>query len=306
MPSNIPYYKLLIVALFVLSTAYIHWRGRVRLSLGRQLTDHSTFMAPINCFMYLFSRVPASPYLPLSAFPEMKLLQDNWRTIREEALKLSAQGAIRKSDKFDDVGFNSFFKTGWTRFYLKWYGQPIPSAETLCPQTTALLRRIPNIKAAMFTALPPGGRLVRHRDPYAGSLRYHLGLVTPNNDACFIDVDGTPYSWRDGEAVIFDETYLHYAENRSDGNRIILFCDIERPLYGRIARAVNRFVSRCLLGAATSPNQVGDPTGGLNKAFGQVQKVRLIIKRFRTRNKKLYYLLKWLLLGGLFAWWLLA
>lgn len=304
--NDIPYYKLLIVALFVSSTAYIHWRGRVRLSLGRQLTDHSTFMAPINCFMYLFSRVPASPYLPLAAFPEMRLLQDNWQTIRDEALNLSAQGAIRKSDKFDDVGFNSFFKTGWTRFYLKWYGQPIPSAEALCPQTTALLRRIPNIKAAMFTALPPGGRLVRHRDPYAGSLRYHLGLATPNNDACFIDVDGTPYSWRDGEAVIFDETYLHYAENRSDGNRIILFCDIERPLYGGIARAVNHFVSRCLLGAATSPNQVGDPTGGLNKAFGQIQKVRLVIKRFRTRHKKLYYLLKWLLLGGLFAWWLLA
>ena len=248
MPNEIPYYKLLIVALFVLSTAYIHWRGRARLSLGRQLTDHSTFMAPINCFIYLFSRVPASPYLPLSGFPEMQLLQDNWQTIREEALNLSAQGAIRKSDKFDDAGFNSFFKTGWTRFYLKWYGQPIPSAEALCPQTTALLRRIPSIKAAMFTALPPGGRLVRHRDPYAGSLRYHLGLVTPNNDACFIDVDGTSYSWRDGEAVIFDETYLHYAENRSDGNRIILFCDIERPLYGGIARAVNRFVSRCLLG----------------------------------------------------------
>lgn len=306
MVNDIPYYKLLIVALFVASTAYIHWRGRVRLSLGRQLTDHSTFMAPINCFMYLFSKVPASPYLPLSAFPEVQLLQDNWQTIREEALNLSAQGAIRKSDKFDDVGFNSFFKTGWTRFYLKWYGQPIPSAEALCPKTTALLRQIPNIKAAMFTALPPGGRLVRHRDPYAGSLRYHLGLVTPNDDACFIDVDGKPYSWRDGEAVIFDETYLHYAENRSDGNRIILFCDIERPLYGGIARAVNRFVSRCLLGSATSPNQVGDPTGGLNKAFGQVQKVRLVIKRFRTRHKKLYYLLKWLLLGGLFAWWLLA
>src|SRR5689334_24353903 len=30
-------------------------------------------------------------------------------------------------------------------------------------------------------SLPPGGKLVQHRDPYAGSLRYHLGLVTPKS-----------------------------------------------------------------------------------------------------------------------------
>ena len=42
----------------------------------------------------------------------------------------------------------------------------------------------------MFAELPPGSRLVRHRDPYAGSLRYHLGLLTPNDPGCFIEVDG--------------------------------------------------------------------------------------------------------------------
>jgi hypothetical protein len=29
--------------------------------------------------------------------------------------------------------------------------------------------------------LPPGGDLA-HRDPFAGSLRYHLGLSTPNSE----------------------------------------------------------------------------------------------------------------------------
>lgn len=82
----------------------------------------------------------------------------------------------------------------------------------------------------MFTELAPDSRLVRHRDPYAGSLRYHLGLMTPNDDRCFIDVDGQRYSWRDGESVVFDETYIHYAENKTDQNRIIFFADVERPL----------------------------------------------------------------------------
>ena len=82
----------------------------------------------------------------------------------------------------------------------------------------------------MFAILEPGAHLNPHRDPFGGSLRYHLGLVTPNSDACFIVVDGERYSWRDGEAVMFDETFIHWAENKTPTTRIILFCDVERPL----------------------------------------------------------------------------
>jgi hypothetical protein len=66
----------------------------------------------------------------------------------------------------------------------------------------------------MFAELPPGAKLNPHRDPFAGSMRYHLGLATPNDDRCFIEVDGERHSWRDGEGVIFDETYIHWADQR--------------------------------------------------------------------------------------------
>jgi beta-hydroxylase len=170
--------------------------------------------------------------------------------------------------------------------------------------TTGLLQRIPSVKAAMFAVLPPGARLVRHRDPFAGSLRYHLGLATPNSDACYISVDGEDYSWRDGQSVIFDETYLHYAENRSDRTRIILFCDIERPLNNPLARAFNHFISHTLVRAASAPNDGSDRTGLLNKAFAYVQRLRLAGKRIKAQSRFGYYLLKWLLFGGLLAWWL--
>ena len=42
---------------------YVHFRGRVRHRFLRQITDHSTFMAPINVPMYAFPRVPATPHL---------------------------------------------------------------------------------------------------------------------------------------------------------------------------------------------------------------------------------------------------
>jgi aspartyl/asparaginyl beta-hydroxylase (cupin superfamily) len=72
---------------------------------------------------------------------------------------------------------------------------------------------------------------VQHRDPYAGSLRYHLGLTVPKSPGeCRIFIDGDPYSWRDGEDILFDETYLHYTEITTSDDRLILFCDVERPL----------------------------------------------------------------------------
>lgn len=302
--TDLPYFKIAIVAVFVVSTVYVHLRGRVRLKFFRQLTDHSTFMAPINCFMYLFSKLPAKPYLPVAGFPELQLLQDHWQDIRAEAYKLAAAGEIKKSDKYNDAGFNSFFKTGWTRFHLKWYGDAHASAKALCPVTTELLQRIPTVKAAMFAALPPGGRLVTHRDPFAGSVRYHLGLVTPNADSCYISVDGERYAWRDGEGVIFDETYLHYAENQSDQMRIILFCDVERPLNNPLARWVNRFISHTLIRAASAPNADTDKTGGINKAFAYVQQVRLFGKRIKARSRFAYYAIQWVLFGGLLLWWL--
>ena len=221
--------KWIVLTGWIASILFAHFRGRVRLPLGRQLLDHSILLAPINALMVLNSRVPTTPYIPNDTMPELKLLENNWEVIRDEALHLNHLQQIKAPELHNDIGFNSFFKYGWKRFYLKWYDARHPSAETLCPKTVALLNQIPSVKAAMFAELPPGGQLNPHRDPFAGSLRYHLGLATPNSDLCYIDVDGIRHSWRDGKGVIFDETYVHDAYNRSPDNRIILFCDVERP-----------------------------------------------------------------------------
>ncbi|WP_227728684.1 lipid A hydroxylase LpxO [Yersinia proxima] len=293
--------KYIVLFIFILCVAYVHFRGKVRYKFWRQLSDHSTFVSPINAFMYLFSRVPSTPYLKQDLFPELAVLRDNWLKIKEEGKALMEIQQIKASDKYNDAGFNSFFKTGWKRFYLKWYKDSHPSAMTLCPYTTTLLKGLPSVKAAMFAELPDGSRLPRHRDPYAGSLRYHLGLITPNDDRCFIDVDGTIYSWRDGEGVLFDETYIHYAENQSGQDRLILFCDIERPMRYRWAQWVNHWLGRNLMSAATAPNEEGDRTGGVNRAFKYIYAVRKIGKRLKAWNRRIYYLIKWLLFGGIAA-----
>ncbi|HJU38228.1 MAG TPA: aspartyl/asparaginyl beta-hydroxylase domain-containing protein [Tahibacter sp.] len=289
--------KYVIFLLLVLPGVYVHLRGRVRLRPWRQMTDHSTFLAPINVLLYACSRVTAKPYAPLDAFPELAPLAERWRDIRDEALALREAQRIRASERYDDVGFNSFFRRGWKRFYLKWYDDAHPSARELCPRTTALVAAIPTVKAAMFAELPPGASLRKHRDPYAGSLRYHLGLVTPGDDRCYIEVDGRRYSWRDGEAVMFDETFIHRAENATAHDRIILFCDVERPLRFGFMRAFNRWFAKTVIAAGASPNMEGDKTGALNRAFAYVYKVKQHTKRLRKTRKKLYYTIKFTLIA---------
>ncbi|WP_420997555.1 aspartyl/asparaginyl beta-hydroxylase domain-containing protein [Cupriavidus sp. 30B13] len=293
------------LSIFVASAVCTHFRGKARHGFFRQLFDHSTFMAPLNGFAYLFSAVPRTPFVSRDYFPEMDVIRQEWRTIRDEALALAGERRIRAAGAYNDIGFNSFFRQGWQRFYLKWYGAPHPSALGACPRTLEILSRLPSVKAAMFARLPPGGRLFPHRDPYAGSLRYHLGLVTPNDDRCAIWVDGVCYSWRDGEDVVFDETYLHHARNDSEHDRIILFCDIERPLRFGWARRLNRAISDALMRTATSPNEAGDTTGQLNRIFRHIYAVRSVGKRLKAWNRRVYYCVKWALIAAvvLAIWW---
>ncbi len=290
--------KYLILGAFLLSVVYVHRRGKVRFSFGRQLFNHSSLLAPYNALMYLFSAVPARPLLHEREFPELAALSANWQVMREEALKLQDEGYIRTALNNNDIGFNSFFRRGWKRFYVKWYDKPLASAEALCPKTVELLRQIPGVRGAMFALLDPRSHLNPHRDPFAGSIRYHLGLVTPNADTCFMCVDGERYFWKDGEAILFDETYIHYVENNTDETRIILLCDIERPLTLGFMRAINSWVSRKIVTASATQNLENEPVGALNRFYGSVYhpiatKVSAAARSLKRRNRPLYRTLQY-------------
>ena len=120
-----------VILFFAVSATLIQLRGRVRLKLKRQLFDHSTFAAPYNLLMYAFSAKPTTPYVDVREFPDLKPLVDNWQLLRDEGLKLFDEGHIKAAEKHNDAGFRTFFRTGWKRFYLKWYDDPLPSAQAL-------------------------------------------------------------------------------------------------------------------------------------------------------------------------------
>lgn len=291
---------LLVICICVIaSMVYVYrFRGRVRHeSLSQYLRKSWPIFTPFNCLLYLFTQPRArKAVMDLRDFPELKELQAHWQVFRDEALALQQRGlleAARSPDSpaYYDVGFRTFFKYGWSKFYLNWYGYNHASAQALCPRSAEILRRFPSINGAMFSMLPPGSQLTRHSDPIASSLRYHLGLATPNADSCFINVDGQTLSWRDGEALMFDETYLHFARNDSGLNRLILMCDIERPM-SPPGRGFNFFYKQ-LVKATVVPNLEGDRRGFASAVFATIAPLLARSKRLKETHLPLYKLLKY-------------
>ena len=255
--------------------------------------------APLNVLLYGLSRKRArDAIIDIANYPELQVLEDNWETIRDEALELHRNGYFDQTTNADnqsyyDVGFRTFYKYGWSKFYLKWYGTVHNSATRLCPKTTDLVSGIDSVNGAMFTVLPPGSKLTRHLDPIACSLRYHLGLSTPNDQACYISVDGNVISWRDGKAFMFDETYLHHAHNDSEQLRIILMCDIERPMF--FAGRIFNFFYKKICSQLLVPNLAEDKAGLYSRIFSKVSPALASGKALKHTNRPLYLVVKWTL-----------
>lgn len=287
---------------FVAGSLYFHFRGRLRFKLRRQLGDYSTLLSPYNAFAALCTKGGSRPVHDTAERPELRLLRENWQVIRDEALALMQDGQVRRTDREDDVVFHSFMKRGWKRFYLQWYRGPLPSARRLCPRTVALLEQLPTVHGAMFTVLEPHSRLGKHRDPFAGTLRYHLGLSTPNSDDCRLLLDGQLLSWRDGQDLLFDSSYVHGARNDTDAPRVVLFCDVERPMRGRVSGAINRFFVKRVVPVTQVPNLPGDPVGLGNRLFLALRPVRSGIRTLKERTPALYYGLQYAVPLALLAW----
>ena len=290
---------LILVAYSYSSMAYVYkYRGVARnKDLREYLRKSWPIFAPINCMLYLNTKRKAAMSIQsIDDFPELAPIKDNWQEIRDEAVAIMEQGCFDQTIKADspayyDIGFRTFFKYGWSKFYVKWYGYTHDSAKQLCPRTVEVLKNIPQVNGAMFTLLPAGSKLTRHSDPMACSLRYHLGLATPNSDKCYINIDEQFYSWRDGDALLFDETYLHYAKNDTESDRLILMCDIERPT-NFIGGFVNS-IYKVLASMTLVPNTSIDKRGFFNKLFYAVTPIINWGQELRKTNRKLYKALEY-------------
>ena len=216
---------------------------------GKRVVRPSYYYRTFNPFLSVYNNYLARHSRDTTAFPNKTRefpgctkVEAQWEVIRDEAL--NAYHAGHASAIRNDMFFTNIVKTDkWKRFYIKWYTDTVdPATQLQCPHTAKLVQSMPEVKLAMFSIMEPGTVVSEHRGPFRGAWRYHLGLDVPEeDDKCYIVVDDKRYGWRNGEGVLFDDTFLHRVENRSDRVRIILFMDIERQLDSKTATRINRW-----------------------------------------------------------------
>jgi len=273
---------------------YLYLRCNDRLPLHKYFSNHVLLLAPLNFLFTFFIRGRKSSVFDTGSVPGLKKIKASYPIIRAEAEALLDSGALQRPPSVDEPGYNTFEKGGWRMYPLKWYTDKCgPAAVRACPNTCAVMDSIPAVRSAMFTVLPPGARLGRHHDPVASSLRYHLGLLTPNSDECALTLDGVSHAWRDGEDLLFDQTYLHSAVNRTDVIRVILFCDVEKTQLRSPIRHVAEAVNYALVAKFTGANN-GRELSWVSRAYKPIYRVRSYVKEeIKPRSMLAYNIIKY-------------
>ena len=183
-------------------------------------------LIPYNLLLenILEKKVFCSEEEKIQIFPTSKKLEDNYLKIRNEIPEYRKENVGRKFINEEE----EFFKD-WNTFPLRMFDKDYEENMNKCPVLKEILKNDTNITSAFFSIMEPGKLLSSHYGPFKGILRYHLGLEIPKG-LCYISVDGETYDWKEGEGVLFDETYKHFVQNSTDFRRVILFLDVKRPL----------------------------------------------------------------------------
>jgi len=119
----------------------------------------------------------------------------------------------------------------WKMFFLKAGNHRFERNCQEFPFTMSILDKYPEVVSAYFSVLGPRKMLNPHHGPWCGVFRMHLGLIIPTDgNGCTLVNNKIPYRWKEGEVVVFDDTYEHLAVNATDHDRVVLFIDVLRPL----------------------------------------------------------------------------
>jgi aspartyl/asparaginyl beta-hydroxylase (cupin superfamily) len=178
------------------------------------------------------SLVGNPPVFDSSLFPWARQIEENWQSIRSELDEVMKDEA--DIPPFQEISRDQRRLTDddrWKTYFFYAFGFKAERNCARCPETTRLIETIPGMTTAFFSMLAPGKHLPDHRGAFKGIIRYHLGLRIPEpKDASGIRVGGQVCHWREGESLVFDDTYRHEAWNDTDQTRVVLFVDCMRPL----------------------------------------------------------------------------
>jgi beta-hydroxylase len=204
-------------------------------------------MAVMSSVIARQSLVGDEPVLDNRHFPYLEPLCENWQAIRDEVRAiLKHRDAVPLFQEVSTDQKRIARDTSWRTFILYGFGLKAEKNCRQAPVTSALLEQIPNLQTAWFSILAPGYHIPAHRGVSKGIIRGHLGLIIPTErDKCRMRVDDKICVWREGEIVVFDDTFEHEVWNDTSEERVVLLFDFDRPM-GPLGRLLNNSFLRLL------------------------------------------------------------
>ena len=208
--------------------------------------DYHIFKSMANGFLGLFIRPQRRPtfFDIAKTFPALERVTEAYPDIRREFDRLITERSELPQYHDLDPGEREISATTpkrWNVFMLEVMGHKPAHNRACCPETCRAIAQVPNLIQAFFSILDPGKSVPQHEGPYFGYLRYHLGVRVPKQNPPKLIVNSQDYVWREGEAVLFDDSWPHSVVNNSAEPRGVLIVDVRRPL-PLIADLFNRFL----------------------------------------------------------------
>lgn len=206
-----------------------------------------------RCTFMTFQGIPARGWFEREQFPWFRELETHTDAIRAELLGVLGS----------DEGFKPFIEMpkqhpgakyweslncspNWNAFFFYRDGHRFDDNCRRCPVTAALLDRLPLSRVAdhspetFFSVLKPGAHIPLHTGVINTRLVAHLPLIIPPDVG--LRVNGETRVWKEGECLVFDDTFEHEAWNYSDQTRVVLIFDVWNPYLTEIESEAMRLV----------------------------------------------------------------
>ena len=153
-----------------------------------------------------FRKLPAFER-DLREYPELSVLAANYPVIRTECESLiRSQLRIPGMEELTSYTSGGIHQIAWKSFMFK-SGEFIEENCALAPKTARLLRGIPGVYTAFFSVLEPNQHIKAHWGYWKGFVRYHLGVVIPDNNRnnkCWIRINPDAQS-RGGDRAAIEQ-----------------------------------------------------------------------------------------------------
>jgi aspartate beta-hydroxylase len=188
---------------------------------------------------FFFPGLPNSPYHDPALQPWASQLIEAFPRIRADALRVLDEDRrlpnfIPADARVEDYVSGAGAAPSWEAFFFYRRGTRFAANHERCPATSAVLESIELCRIAdqapeiLFSILKPGSHINPHHGVSNVRLVMHLPLSVPHSCALNL-VDHGEHHWQEGRLVMFDDTYLHEAWNRSEETRIVLLMDCWNP-----------------------------------------------------------------------------